>query len=155
MADSETPTTEAQAEKPAAKKPVKKEAEPPKDFASAVRMSDAGKAGDALPFFQELVGKEPDNAEAWRELGIAQFRKDSFEEAVASLEKATALQSQDTRAWFFLGATYRESRRPWDAEKAYQRVVELAPDHKEAPDDLKGVQIALAILRARGQLKAA
>ena len=137
------------------KKVVKKEPEPPKDFASAVRLSEAGKPKEALAFLQDLAEKEFSNAEVWRELGIACFRVDQFEEAVEPLGKAAQLNPQDAKSWFYLGAAYRAAKRPWDAEGAYKKVLEVDPNHKEAPDDLKGVRIALAILCARGEYKVA
>jgi len=156
MGEEATPVeeTSAEAKKPHPKKPPGKAIEPPTDFASAVKLSDAGSATVALPFLKQLSESEPDNSDVWRELGIAQFRTDAFAESLASLEKATHMNPHDARAWFFLGAAYRMNKRPWDAVKAYKEVLEIEPDHPQARDDLRGAEIAVSILKALGRLPA-
>ncbi|NCO33826.1 MAG: hypothetical protein AUJ92_12205 [Armatimonadetes bacterium CG2_30_59_28] len=148
----DSPSTPEVKKSPPPKKPVKKVVEPPKDFDSAVMLSNSGNAGIALPFLQQLAEADRDNPDVWRELGIAQFRADAHTDGLVSLQKATHMNPHDARAWFFLGAEYRENKRPRDAAKAYKETLEIQPDHPEAGDDLKGAEIAVSILKETGRL---
>ena len=89
---------------------------------------DRKRYGDAESWLSETVRSTPSDAEAWCSLGIAQARQGRPEEALASVDRAIALQPELAAAHSERGAVLSALARLDDALDSYARAVELEPD---------------------------
>lgn len=74
-----------------------------------------GNPAEAAKIYGELASRYPHDTEALLDLAAAQSAQGDIGQAVATLEKATALDKNDPRAWFLLG---KNTILAGDAEKA-------------------------------------
>ena len=86
--------------------------------------NDATKQKDYL---DELVSKYPDDERAQFALGGWYFGQQDFANAIAHYKKATAINPSFTTAWNLKGYAYRQNADYANAEKAFQKYVELIP----------------------------
>lgn len=75
----------------------------------------------------EWTRKEPENARAWKHLGVGYANLKQIEDALAASEKAAQLAPADREAWKALGRLGVAAGRPEAALRAYERAVELDP----------------------------
>jgi tetratricopeptide (TPR) repeat protein len=93
----------------------------------------AGKAGaeltlpDSSGFLRKAVELEPENADAWRELGDALLAEDKLKEAVDAFRQAVELRPNDVSALVQLAHTAYASGDPEDAISAVRQAVERDP----------------------------
>jgi len=66
------------------------------------------------------------------QVAVAYSSQGQFEEALAELEVATALDSRYVQAWLLMAETYRQMERPEDARAAYEHVLTRSPDNADA-----------------------
>ncbi|RMI14523.1 MAG: tetratricopeptide repeat protein [Calditrichaeota bacterium] len=78
---------------------------------------EAEEYSEAVGAFLQALQEDPENSDAWRDLGIAYFRQGSLDKALRALEKAHALNSRDGRTVFYLGAVY-------EVQEDYDRAIE-------------------------------
>ncbi len=86
--------------------------------------NDATKQKDYL---DELARTFPNDERAQAALGAWYFGQQDFPQAIAQYEKATAINPGLTTAWNLLGYAYRQNGDFANAEKAFQKYVELIP----------------------------
>jgi tetratricopeptide (TPR) repeat protein len=89
----------------------------------------AGRLNEAIGVFQELVDLRPDRSEAHNDLGNVLLRKGEHAKAIASLNRALALDSGNVDAWINLGNGFSALRQYAEAADAYRRALELRPNH--------------------------
>jgi|SRR3954452_15828967 len=93
----------------------------------------AGKSGaeltlpDSSSFLRKAVELEPENADAWRELGDALLSEDKLKEAVDAFRQAVELRPNDVSALVQLAHTAYASGDPEDAISAIRQAVERDP----------------------------
>ena len=92
---------------------------------------------DAKKFYKEAVFIDPKNARAHSFLGILQSKDKEHDAAIKSLETAVSIDSSNADIRYNLALAYEFSGRTDEAKIEYERVLELAPDHKEAANNLK------------------
>ena len=92
--------------------------------ARAATNNDATKQKDYL---DELVGKYPDDERAQFALAGWYFGQQDFPQAIAHYEKATQINPSFTTAWNLMGYAYRQNGDYANAEKAFQKYIELIP----------------------------
>jgi len=92
--------------------------------ARAAANNDAAKQKDYL---EELVRDFPNDERAQFALGGWYFGQQDFKQAVAHYEKATTINPGLTTAWNLKGYAYRQDGDYANAEKAFQKYVELIP----------------------------
>ena len=69
----------------------------------------AGRNAESEELFREALAAVPDNALAWRELGVALARARQFALAREAMDRALALEPQSMEGWYNLGVlAYRE-----------------------------------------------
>lgn len=94
----------------------------------------AGKAGaeltlpDSSSFLRKAVELEPENADAWRELGDALLGEDKLREAMDAFRQAVELRPNDVSALVQLAHTAYASGDPEDAIGAVRQAVERDPN---------------------------
>jgi Flp pilus assembly protein TadD len=84
----------------------------------------------------------PSSSDAIEAMGLVRRRQGRFDDAVAGLEKAIALDPQNALLHFTLGETLTIVRRYDDARRSLERAAELAPD----PSSAYAVEARLAVL---------
>ena len=89
-----------------------------------------------------VLEKEPENVEALRLLSGAQVRERDVEAAVASLEKAAAVDPEDAGTHLSLARVYLAVGKNDRAREAYDRVIRLDPQAHEAYVELARVLVA-------------
>lgn len=91
----------------------------------------AGDWAAALARYERIAALHPDETLTLERTGIAAFHVGDFARASAALNAATAIPGASWRAWSARGAV-ADWRRDWDqADLAYERALELAPDRPE------------------------
>ena len=91
------------------------------------------------PTIEELQARanaNPEDAEAWQELGFAYFSQESFVEAVSAYERAVAADSESAILWSALGEAriYASDRDPMPAQavEAFEKALSLDPADERA-----------------------
>jgi tetratricopeptide (TPR) repeat protein len=93
----------------------------------------AGKSGaelnlaDSSDFLQKAVELEPDNADAWRELGDALLNEDRLKDATNAFRQAVELRPNDVGSLVQLAHTAYAAGDPEDAIGAVRQAVERDP----------------------------
>lgn len=93
----------------------------------AVRAGANNDAAKQKDYLEELVRGFPNDERAQFALGGWYFGQQDFQQAIAQYEKATAINPNLTTAWNLLGYAYRQNGDYANAEKAFQKYVELIP----------------------------
>ena len=102
-------------------------------FAAAVQaLNNAGKREEAQDILQKWTEIQPENAQAWRERGIATAAKGDLEGAQTALIKAIALAPHDSEAQLTLGGVYFAQKKFPQSEDAYRAALKLAPENPQA-----------------------
>lgn len=94
-------------------------------------------------FEQELLDRlksDPEDSTAWRMLGHLRLERGDWTGALDALRRAVTLDQQSVAAWHDLGRVFQQIERPQDAQDAYSRVLELAPDTEYAMEALVEVE---------------
>lgn len=84
--------------------------------------------------------KTPDDADAWRRLGVIQMRKGKLHEAIASLEKSEQLSPNEHNTLAWLGYTHTQLGNMAQAQEYLNRVLEENPQHLQALIGLVALQ---------------
>lgn len=94
--------------------------------------------------YQKLAALPTDNTKkqefsalAVREAGIDAYRRNETPLAQNLLIQAAESLPLDSRAWFYLGLAHGAADRLTDARQAYEKCIELNPDHGPAIDALR------------------
>ena len=88
---------------------------------------------DAEKYLTEAVSLKPDSAVTWTELGLARFRQEKSDDALAAYQKAAELQPSLSNAWFGQGDVYCEHKKNLPkAITAYQAGLKLNPENASA-----------------------
>ena len=81
---------------------------------------------------QEFLNKNPQNAQAWTELGNTFFDLDRFKDAVSAYENALAIEPNNPHVLTDLGVMYRRNDEPEKALEAFSKAVAIKPDFETA-----------------------
>jgi cytochrome c-type biogenesis protein CcmH/NrfG len=91
----------------------------------------------ALPVRTELVkaledetAKNPQNTQAWVQLGNEYFDSGQNEKAIFAYQKALELDPNNANVWTDMAIMYRRSGRPQEAIKAFDKAIEADPKHE-------------------------
>ncbi|MBC7952198.1 MAG: tetratricopeptide repeat protein [Rhodospirillaceae bacterium] len=91
--------------------------------------------GEALEAFQKALGLQPENVAAWCNVGIAQAALGEYAGAVAACDRAIVLGDL-AEAHYCRGGALLAQGRLEDARVAFAAVVQRAPDHLDAYNNL-------------------
>ncbi len=113
------------------------------DFADAVTLFRAERYPDARAAFEKIAAADPRNAAAHYYLGRIALYRDDVDVAVAELQKATAIDPDDSSYFFWLGSAYgiaaRENHSVFKASHcraALLKAIQLDPDNLDAREAL-------------------
>ena len=82
-----------------------------------------------LEWDQKWTESEPEDADAWEDLGLTYELLDRDNDAIEAYGQAIRTDPKDTDAWFDLGELYHLRKRYNDAIKAYREAVRIDPDY--------------------------
>jgi cytochrome c-type biogenesis protein CcmH/NrfG len=72
----------------------------------------------------------PQNVEAWIELGNSYFDTNQYEKAINAYQKSLELKPDNANVWTDMGVMYRRSGKPQEAIQAFERAIEIDPKHE-------------------------
>lgn len=84
--------------------------------------------GNSVSESQGQVAKDPNNADAWRQLGIAYRSVKAFDEAIRAFGEASRLDGGNARTWYELGVTYYERGDKNKTREVYQEISRRNPE---------------------------
>jgi len=91
-----------------------------------------GQIGEAIGSLQLAVQQNPDNAEAWTQLGHAYFDSDQPAKAIEAYNKSLAIIPNNPPVLTDLGTMYRRNGEPQKAIEAFDKALELSPGFEQA-----------------------
>lgn len=116
----------------------------------------AGRYDEAVALLVKQVADSPNDARAWRNLGIARLKNGDARAALSDLERAHALAPRDQATLLFLGRAEEEAGELERASKTYQAYLDQKPNDAEVRTRLRETnlkklraEIAAAIQRER------
>jgi tetratricopeptide (TPR) repeat protein len=80
----------------------------------------------------EYLKTEPEDNDAWSNLGIANFILKRYDASVEASKKAVKIKPDIHTTWFNLGAAYFMLKRYDESVEAYKKAIEIKPDKHEA-----------------------
>ncbi len=99
------------------------------------------------------VASNPDNGDAWTQLGNLYFDTKNFESAIRAYEKSLALNPNDANVQTDLGVMYRRTGKPQEAIKAFDKSIEIDPTHEISRFN-KGIVLLHDLNDQKGALEA-
>ena len=116
------------------------------DFATMAATSyNAGRYDEALAQAKEATETDPGYASGWYWLGVAQFRKDQYDEAIKTLQKFFTLSPTGPKVhsgYNYLGAAYSQTRKFELAIPLLKRALELSPNNPVYQNDLGAAHLS-------------
>ena len=117
-----------------------------KAFAQAVELHQAGRYGDAIRCYQQVVSLQPEHSNALFNMGSALQRLQKLPEAVVCYQKVLTIDANFTAAYSNLGVALKELGDLDAAIESYQKAINSNPEFAEAYNNL-GI-----ILKEQGKL---
>lgn len=103
--------------------------------------------------FKARTSENPEDAEAWIQLGHLYFDAGQAEQSIEAYEKALAIHPQNANVWTDLGVMYRRSGKPEKAVAAFDRAMQIDPNHEISRFN-KGIVLFHDLKDEEGALKA-
>lgn len=75
---------------------------------------------------------QPDDSEAWTQLGHAYFDSDQFANAIEAYQKSLAIQPGNTNVMTDLGVMYRRNGQSDKSLATFDKVLKMEPGHEQA-----------------------
>jgi Flp pilus assembly protein TadD len=82
----------------------------------------------ALTFFQKVIEKNPQDADAWVVVGYCYSKLGRYQDAIESYKQAIRIKPDDAMAHYNLGFAYGNLGRYQDAIEAFKQAVRIKPD---------------------------
>jgi tetratricopeptide (TPR) repeat protein len=101
---------------------------------------------------QDSLRADPDDAAAWKDLGLLYFRQNAYEDAVTAFENVLRIDPMDRRATEGLAMLYDHLGRFADSVREYARLVSMETDEQAASRRVRSLRLINAKdLYARGR----
>lgn len=91
-----------------------------------------GKAVEGLPLLEQATAAEPDNLEAWAHLAMAHELLAHLPQALASCDRALAIDAARPGVWLQRGQLLVRMNRTEEALAAFDQATHFGPDHADA-----------------------
>ena len=79
---------------------------------------------------EDETAKNPQNTQAWIQLGNEYFDSSQHEKAIWAYQKALELDPNNANVWTDLGVMYRRSGQPQKAIQSFDKAIEVDPNHE-------------------------
>jgi tetratricopeptide (TPR) repeat protein len=96
-----------------------------KNFQDGLNFFKQGQYNEALEYFEKVVAKFPESAEAFYNLGVSELRAGKMDQAIAALEKTVQLKPDLTEAYFALGECYFNKGESDQAIRMFSKTLDL------------------------------
>jgi hypothetical protein len=113
---------------------------------------DAGRAG-MLAKLEERVRSNPNDTEAWIQIGHINFDNQQHEQAIEAYERALALEPNNAPVLTDLGVMYRRTKKPREAIKRFDQAIAADPK-LEQPRFNKGIVLLHDLEDREGAIEA-
>ena len=91
-----------------------------------------GQTVKAIKAYQQALRINPDDADAWVNLGLTYSHADQTTKAIEAYQQALRINPDDAGAWYNLGTTYSHADQTAKAIEAYQQALRIDPDNAAA-----------------------
>jgi protein O-GlcNAc transferase len=102
------------------------------EFSKALGLHQQGEFALAEPIYKAILALEPNHFESLHLLGLIEFTKDRFSDAIDLIEKAVKLYPKYVAAYYNLGRAYEEAKQLDKALENYEKATRLDPKYAEA-----------------------
>ena len=106
-----------------------------------------------ISMLENAVVANPDNLNAWIELGNNYFDTDQYDKAIQAYRKALDLDPDNANVWTDMGVMYRRSGKPQEAINAFDRAIAVDPKHETSRFN-KGIVLMHDLQDFPGAIKA-
>ncbi|QTA79666.1 Tetratricopeptide repeat-containing protein [Desulfonema limicola] len=106
-----------------------------------------------ISHLEEETGKNPQNAEAWEQLGHAYFDTEQYKKAIAAYEKYLAIEPENPNILTDLGVMYRRNKQPEKAVEAFTKAMDIDPKHEISRMN-KGIVLLYDLQDEKGAIQA-
>ncbi len=79
---------------------------------------------------EKLTNQNPNDVEAWIQLGNLFFDSENHEKAIDAYQKSLAIKPNDANVLTDMGVMYRRSGKPAEAIKAFDKAIAVDPRHE-------------------------
>lgn len=114
---------------------------PEAPYNEAKKLVESGEYAKAEEQLTKLISANPKNAKYYQLMGDLQNKQGRSEEALKNYEKAKSLHGENPELLKGIATSQKRLRKFHDAEKSYNRAIELAPKDEEAKDDLNNLKL--------------
>ena len=83
-----------------------------------------------IPALERETMANPNNLQAWTELGNAYFDTEQYAKAIEAYKKSLALDENNANVWTDLGVMYRRNGQPKEAVAAFDKANQIDPAHE-------------------------
>ena len=96
----------------------------------------AGKQGPSVETaarifeLEKLTNQNPNDAEAWIQLGNLHFDSENYEKSINAYQKSLAIKPNNANVLTDMGVMYRRSGKPAEAVKAFDKAIAVDPRHE-------------------------
>jgi predicted O-linked N-acetylglucosamine transferase (SPINDLY family) len=105
-------------------------------LATALRLHQAGRLGEAEPIYQQILRADPNHVDALNLLGVLAQQRGNHERAIESIARAIRLDGSQPSFHNNLGNALRSQGRLAEAIASYQSALQLRPNYAEAYNNL-------------------
>ncbi|MFH7319928.1 tetratricopeptide repeat protein [Desulfurivibrio sp. D14AmB] len=81
---------------------------------------------------ERAVAADPDNVQAWTQLGHLYFDTDRYQQAITAYGRSLALDPENADVVTDLGVMYRRNGQPEEAVTSFERAIAINPRHETA-----------------------
>jgi len=106
-----------------------------------------------IALLEQETKVNPQNAEAWIQLGNEYFDSDQYEKAIQAYTKSLELKPNNANVWTDMAIMYRRSGKPEEAIKGFDKAIEVDPKHEIARLN-KGIVLLHDLKDTDGAIKA-
>jgi cytochrome c-type biogenesis protein CcmH/NrfG len=85
---------------------------------------------DRIAALERQAKANPENVQAWTELGNAYFDSNQYEKSISAYRKSLELDPSNPNVWTDMGVMYRRSGKPEEAIKAFDQAIAADPKHE-------------------------
>jgi Flp pilus assembly protein TadD len=90
----------------------------------------------AVQSFNAVLTQDPQNGEAWFNMGMVLFGKEQFGDAETCFGRSLAMQPSDAQAWNNRGVCLWRMERKADARACFQKALQINPNDADATFNL-------------------
>jgi tetratricopeptide (TPR) repeat protein len=102
----------------------------PVTSASAPAPAAVAGGGSRAVALEKETADNPQNVQAWIELGNAYFDSSQYEKAIRAYTRAVELKPDNANVLTDMGVMYRRAGKPQEAIKAFDRAIAVDPKHE-------------------------